>query len=196
MSKLIAVGMQSKYSCLSSWRHGGQCNSLRYSWSTELLPWPGTGLGRGPCAYVATLTRLWLALADIGHRSLVIILSLSRTITPSQSLSQLSSLRQTKDLRTIGISEYLKYLEYMVDSRLSDVKPTVVPPGLCPPDQCPIGHWSPAPLPMWDQAWDLYHSCHIALWYSYIISHTHHFLLSYVTLSTAYRLYSTYKYYQ
>ena len=120
-------------------------------------------LGWRPCAYVATLTRLWLALADIGHRSLVIILSLSRTITPSQSLSQLSSLRQTKDLRTSGISEYLKYLEYMVDPRLSDVKPTVVPPGLCPPDQCPIGHWSPAPLPGWDQAWDLYHSCHIAL---------------------------------
>ena len=91
-------------------------------------------LGRGPCSYVATLTRLWLALADIGHRSLVIILSLSRTITPSQSLSQLSSLRQTKDIKTSGISEYTKYIEYMVDSRLSDVKPIVVPPGLCPSD--------------------------------------------------------------
>ena len=56
-------------------------------------------LGWGPCAYVATLTRLWLALADIGHRSLVIILSLSRPITTSQSLSQLSSLHQTKDIK-------------------------------------------------------------------------------------------------
>ena len=97
MSKLIAVGMQSKYSCLSSWRHGGQCNSLQYSWSTELLPWPGTGL-ETMCLCCHTDPAV-LALADIGHRSLVIILSLSRPITPSQSLSQLSSLRQTKDIK-------------------------------------------------------------------------------------------------
>ena len=98
MSKLIAVGMQSKY----SWVHDDTVGSVTVCITAGALScYRDLALGWRPCAYVATLTRLWLALAlaDIGHRSLVIILSLSRTITPSQSLSQLSSLRQTKDIK-------------------------------------------------------------------------------------------------
>ena len=100
MSKLSVVGMKSKDTTVMPLTTVG---SVTFCITAVALScYRDLALGWGPCAYVATLTRLWLAvlaLADIGHRSLVIILSLSRPITTSQSLSQLSSLRQTKDIK-------------------------------------------------------------------------------------------------